>query len=200
MSGLSRLWQRARTNVAETDGAEPYPDLAPLTLNLPPNAAYAAALSAARAMPLWQVVADEPRAGRIVACAATPRMKFVDDVEITVEPAGAGRRHERAPDPRLPRAPLYELPALIASRLAPPAAAPSTAGHSAAGLLPSTVDADARRAVVQPVDRHAEVLSAGGAFFEVFLLGPIGGRLLIDNEQDADALVERCAAWLDGRA
>ena len=92
MSKLSRLWQRARTNVADTAGAEPYPDLAPLALDLPPNAAYAAALSAARAMPLWQVVTDEPGAGRIVAHATTPRMKFVDDVEITVEPAGAGSR------------------------------------------------------------------------------------------------------------
>ena len=92
MSRLSRLWRRARTNVADTAGVEPYPDLAPLALDLPPNAAYAAALSAARAMPLWQVVTDEPRAGRIVAHATTPRMKFVDDVEITVEPAGAGSR------------------------------------------------------------------------------------------------------------
>jgi uncharacterized protein (DUF1499 family) len=92
VSKLSRLWQRARTNVADTAGAEPYPDLAPLALDLPPNAAYAAALSAARAMPLWQVVTDEARAGRIVAHATTPRMKFVDDVEITVEPAGAGSR------------------------------------------------------------------------------------------------------------
>jgi uncharacterized protein (DUF1499 family) len=92
MNGVGRLLLRARTNVAETDGSEPYPDLAPLALDLPPNAAYAAALSAARAMPLWQVVTDEPRAGRIVARATTPRMKFVDDVEITVEPAGAGSR------------------------------------------------------------------------------------------------------------
>lgn len=92
MSGVGRLLLRARTNVAGTDGSEPYPDLAPLALDLPPNAAYAAALSAARAMPLWQVVTDDPRAGRMVAHATTPRMKFVDDVEITVEPAGAGSR------------------------------------------------------------------------------------------------------------
>ena len=82
----------ARTNAARTDGSEPYPDLAPLGLDLPPNAAYAAALSTARAMPLWQVVSEDPGAGRIAACATTPRMKFVDDVEITVEPAGAGSR------------------------------------------------------------------------------------------------------------
>lgn len=92
MSGLSRLWQRARTNVAETDGVEPYPDLAPLALDLPPNAAFAATLAAARAMPLWRVVAEDPAAGRIVAEATTPGLKFVDDVEIAVEPAERGSR------------------------------------------------------------------------------------------------------------
>lgn len=92
MSGIGRLLLRARTNVARTDGAEPYPDLAPLALELPPNAAYAAALSAARAMPLWQVTSEDPEARRIAACVTTPRMKFVDDVEITVEPTGAGSR------------------------------------------------------------------------------------------------------------
>jgi uncharacterized protein (DUF1499 family) len=92
VSGIGRLLHRARTNVAQTDGTEPYPDLAPLALDLPPNAAYAAALAAARAMPLWQVVSEDPGAGRITACATTPRMKFVDDVEIEVEPSGAGSR------------------------------------------------------------------------------------------------------------
>ena len=92
MSRFSRLWQKARTNVAATDRTEPYSDLAPLALDLPPNAAYAAALAAARAMPLWQVVSEDPGAGRIVACATTPRMRFVDDVEIAVEPADGGSR------------------------------------------------------------------------------------------------------------
>jgi uncharacterized protein (DUF1499 family) len=86
------MWRRARSNVAATDGVEPYPDLVPLTLDLPPNAAYAAALAAARAMPLWQVVSEDPAAGRIAALATTARLKFVDDVEIVVEPAGAGSR------------------------------------------------------------------------------------------------------------
>lgn len=92
MSSLSRLWARARTNVAATDGIEPYPDLVPLSLDLQPNAAYAAALAAARAMPLWQVVAEDAAGGRIAALATTPRLQFVDDVEIAVEPAGAGSR------------------------------------------------------------------------------------------------------------
>ena len=92
MSALSRVWRRARTNVAGTDGVEPYPDLAPLALDLPPNAAFAATLAAARAMPLWRVVAEDPAAGRIVAEATTPGLKFVDDVEIAVEPAGRGSR------------------------------------------------------------------------------------------------------------
>jgi len=92
VSGLGRLILRARTNTARTDASEPYPDLAPLALDLPPNAAYAAALFAARAMPLWQVTSEDPGARRIAACATTPRLKFVDDVEITVEPSGAGSR------------------------------------------------------------------------------------------------------------
>ena len=92
MSGIGRLLLRARTNAAKTDGAEPYPDLAPLTIDLPPNAAYTAALSAARAMPLWQVTSEDPAAGRITACATTPRMKFVDDVNVTVDPWGSGSR------------------------------------------------------------------------------------------------------------
>ncbi|MGH7566357.1 MAG: DUF1499 domain-containing protein [Gemmatimonadota bacterium] len=92
MSGLSRIWVKARTNVARTDGSEPYPDLVPLQLDLPPNAAYAAALSTARAMPLWQVVTEDSGARRIAAHATTPRMKFVDDIEIVVEPAGTGSR------------------------------------------------------------------------------------------------------------
>jgi uncharacterized protein (DUF1499 family) len=92
VSGLARLWRRARSNVAATDGAEPYPDLAPLSLDLPPNAAYAAALAAARAMPLWQIHFEDPAAGRIAALATTPRLKFVDDIEIVVEPAGHGSR------------------------------------------------------------------------------------------------------------
>ena len=92
MSSLSRLWRRARTNVAATDGVEPYPDLVPLSLDLPPNAAYAAALAAARAMPRWQVVEEDVAAGRIAAHATTSRLHFVDDVEIAVEPAGSGSR------------------------------------------------------------------------------------------------------------
>lgn len=89
---LSRLWHRARTNEAATDGVEPWPDLVPLALDLPPNAAFAAALSAARAMPLWRVVTEDPAGGRIAAEATTPRLKFVDDVEVRVEPAGSGSR------------------------------------------------------------------------------------------------------------
>ncbi len=92
MSGLARFWKRARTHVARTDGSEPYPDLVPLQLDLPPNAAYALALSTARAMPLWQVVSEDPGAGSITALATTPRMKFVDDIHIVVEAAGAGSR------------------------------------------------------------------------------------------------------------
>ena len=92
MSALSRLLQRARTHVARTDGVEPYPDLVPLELDLPPDVAYVAALAAVRAMPLWRIAVEDPAARRIAAEATTPRMKFVDDVEIVVESAGRGSR------------------------------------------------------------------------------------------------------------
>ena len=48
-------------------------------------------------------------------------------------------------------------------------------------------------------DAGPEVAARLAAAFSPFAR-PIGGRLLIDTEQDADALVERCAAWLDGGA
>ena len=89
---LGRIWRRARTNVAATDNAEPYPDLAPLDLELPPNAAFAAALSAARAMPLWRVVGEHTGEGRIAAEATTARLRFVDDIEIRVEAREGGSR------------------------------------------------------------------------------------------------------------
>ena len=67
VSALSRLLHRARTHVARPDGVEPYPDLVPLELDLPPKAAYVAALAAARAMPLWRIAVEDPAARRIAA-------------------------------------------------------------------------------------------------------------------------------------
>ena len=93
MTGTDRGQRLARDRVVEFPGASAHADTADaLALDLPFNAAYAAALSAARAMPLWRIVTEDPAAGRIVAEATTARAKFVDDVEIAVEPAETGSR------------------------------------------------------------------------------------------------------------
>lgn len=68
-----------------------YPDIAPLTLNLPPDRAFERALAAARAMG-WEIIATEPRDGRIEATATTRWFRFKDDVVVRVRPEGAGTR------------------------------------------------------------------------------------------------------------
>ena len=68
-----------------------YPDLGPLRLALPPAAAHARALAAARAMG-WEIVAADAAAGRIEATATTRWFGFRDDVVVRLRPEGAGTR------------------------------------------------------------------------------------------------------------
>ncbi|GJG89002.1 hypothetical protein tb265_41830 [Gemmatimonadetes bacterium T265] len=68
-----------------------YPDLHPVDLAVPPGAAYARALAAARAMG-WEIVAADSAAGRVEATATTRWFGFKDDVVVRVRPAGAGSR------------------------------------------------------------------------------------------------------------
>jgi len=68
-----------------------YPDLAGLTLPLPPRDAFAKALAAAQAMG-WEVVGEDAGAGRIEAVDTTPWFAFKDDIAVRVVPAGAGSR------------------------------------------------------------------------------------------------------------
>jgi uncharacterized protein (DUF1499 family) len=68
-----------------------YPDIAPLTLELPPAEAYRQALDAAREMG-WELVAADSAEGRIEATATTGWFGFKDDVVVRVAPAGAGSR------------------------------------------------------------------------------------------------------------
>ena len=70
---------------------EGYPDLAPLTLDLPLDAAFRRALEAARDMG-WQIVDSDPARGRIEATATTPWFGFEDDVVVRVRPEGGGSR------------------------------------------------------------------------------------------------------------
>ncbi|MDB5840640.1 MAG: hypothetical protein JWQ23_2592 [Herminiimonas sp.] len=68
-----------------------YPDIQSLSLPLPPADAFSRAVAAARAMG-WELVAEEPAAGRIEATAATRWFGFKDDVVIRVQPAAAGSK------------------------------------------------------------------------------------------------------------
>jgi uncharacterized protein (DUF1499 family) len=68
-----------------------YPDLGPLTLQLPPAQAFAHALETARAMG-WEIVASEPVEGRIEATDTTFWFGFKDDVVVRVKPDGNGSR------------------------------------------------------------------------------------------------------------
>lgn len=85
---LSRLW----TNDVETGATPAYPDVLPLELPLPVDEAYGAALEAARSMPRWTIVRDDPEARRFHAEARTLRAGFVDDVEVWVEPLSRSSR------------------------------------------------------------------------------------------------------------
>ena len=68
-----------------------YPELRPVALDLAPDAAYEAALDAAEAMD-WELVAQDPGAGRIEATATTAWFGFKDDVVIRVRAADGGSR------------------------------------------------------------------------------------------------------------
>lgn len=68
-----------------------FPDIVPLTLNLPPARAFDRALAAARAMG-WDLVASDPAGGRIEATDTTFWFGFKDDVVIRVTPQPDGSR------------------------------------------------------------------------------------------------------------
>lgn len=64
-----------------------YPDIKPLDLDASPGQAFTRALAAAKGMG-WQVVAEDPTAGRIEATATTPWFGFTDDVVVRIRPNG----------------------------------------------------------------------------------------------------------------
>ena len=69
-----------------------YPDLAPLTITLPPTRAFEEALEAAKSMPGWSIIAADANAGRIEASEQSRWFRFIDDVVIRVVGNGAGSR------------------------------------------------------------------------------------------------------------
>ena len=68
-----------------------YPDIQPVTLPVPPGAAYVLALSAARDMG-WTIVANDSATGRIEATATTRWFGFKDDVVVRIGPDPKGSR------------------------------------------------------------------------------------------------------------
>ncbi len=68
-----------------------YPDIKPLELAMPPQAAFGRALDAAKSMG-WAMVADNAAEGRIEATDTTFWYGFKDDVVIRVAPSGSGSK------------------------------------------------------------------------------------------------------------
>ncbi len=68
-----------------------YPDIRPLELAMPPDAAFARALDAAKSFG-WEIDATDAASGRIEATATTPWFGFRDDVVIRVTPTPSGSR------------------------------------------------------------------------------------------------------------
>jgi len=68
-----------------------YPDIRPVTLAEPPDAAFKRALTAARDIG-WQIVAAVPAQGRIEATDRTLWFGFKDDIVVRVTPTASGSR------------------------------------------------------------------------------------------------------------
>ena len=79
-----------------------YPDIAPLTLALPPGAAFDSALGTAKKMG-WTIVAADEGAGRIEASERSRWFGFTDDIVIRVAAAGSGSRIDLRSSARLGR-------------------------------------------------------------------------------------------------
>jgi len=70
---------------------EGYPDLAPLTLSLPPERVFNRALDVAGRMG-WEIVGSDQASGRIEATDTTRWFGFKDDIAVRVMPWGSGTR------------------------------------------------------------------------------------------------------------
>ncbi len=69
---------------------EGYPDLAPLKLSLPPDAAFAKVKSTAQSMPAWQVTREDDATHTLEGVESTWLFRFRDDFVIEVRPADGG--------------------------------------------------------------------------------------------------------------
>jgi uncharacterized protein (DUF1499 family) len=69
-----------------------YPDIAPLDVVSAAGEAFQRALTVAKAMPGWTIVAADAQSGRIEASQSSRWFRFTDDVVIRVTPTGSGSR------------------------------------------------------------------------------------------------------------
>ena len=74
----------------ETKQKKVYPDVLPLALRAPADAAFAAVLALAQGMPDWQVEEVDKKARRLRAVARTAVLGFKDDIVVVVEPKADG--------------------------------------------------------------------------------------------------------------
>ena len=79
-----------------------YPDIAPLSLALPRDAAFNRALDAAQRMG-WAIVAADDTAGRIEASDRSRWFGFTNDIVIRITPEGSGSRVDIRSSSRLGR-------------------------------------------------------------------------------------------------
>jgi uncharacterized protein (DUF1499 family) len=79
-----------------------YPDIVPVTLALPPAAAFSRALDTAQRMG-WTIVAADDAAGRIEASDKSRWFGFIDDIVIRVTASGSGSRIDLRSSSRLGR-------------------------------------------------------------------------------------------------
>ena len=79
-----------------------YPDLVPLTLALPPAAAFNRALDTAQRMG-WTIVAADDAAGRIEASDRSRWFGFTDDIVVRITASGSGSRIDLRSSSRLGR-------------------------------------------------------------------------------------------------
>jgi len=70
---------------------ESYPDLAPLRVAAPPNAAFDDAVAAAEGLG-WEILAKDGAGGAFYARDITGLFRFVDDVVVRIRPDGAGSK------------------------------------------------------------------------------------------------------------
>lgn len=84
-----RLGTYLTTNVAETRPDHAFPELRERSFSVPASELYARALEAVGSLG-WRLVGEDAQNLRLQAVVETPLLRFRDDVQVEVRPAGAG--------------------------------------------------------------------------------------------------------------